>query len=168
MNDQLLTQVMDKLKERQQTELTVSYHEGSCPPSEEVFFNNGKLVLRNVSVNLVTDLYSMNKKNQWVNWVLTGIAYDVQFYFLINEQLVNFIPRTMIMDWPLSFVINSESLVIASPSHVITRAEIAAQPDKSFLVKCQSQLMTDEAVAICKYKEIKIKMRTEKNCIWRE
>ncbi|WP_076459893.1 PduM family microcompartment protein [Limosilactobacillus caccae] len=166
--DDLLKQVMQRLKEREQTSTEVSFNQKVAPPSEQVFLKNGKVILRNISINLIKDLYSMEKDNAWVNWVLEGIGYDVKFYFLVNEQMVNFIPRMMILDWPILFVVNNESPVIASHNRVITRGEIAAHPDKSILVRYQKQLITDEAVDICNYKKIQIKIRTEENCIWRE
>ena len=166
--DSLLQQVMHRLEERKHTSTEVSFNQQVTPPSDQIFLRNGKVILRNISISLVKDLYSMEKTNAWVNWVLEGISYDVKFYFLINEQMVNFIPRMMILDWPILFVVNNESPVIASHTRIITRGEIAAKPDKSILVRYQQQLITDEAVDICNYKKIKIKIRTEENCIWRE
>lgn len=165
--DSLLQQVMHRLEERKHTSTEVSFNQQVTPPSDQIFLRNGKVILRNISISLVRDLYSMEKTNAWVNWVLEGISYDVKFYFLINEQMVNFIPRMMILDWPILFVVNNESPVIASHNRIITRGEIAAKPDKSILVRYQQQLITDEAVDICNYKKIKIKIRTEENCIWR-
>ena len=98
--DDLLKQVMQRLKEREQTSTEVSFNQKVAPPSEQVFLKNGKVILRNISINLIKDLYSMEKDNAWVNWVLEGIGYDVKFYFLVNEQMVNFIPRMIILDWP--------------------------------------------------------------------
>ncbi|WP_267201100.1 PduM family microcompartment protein [Limosilactobacillus kribbianus] len=166
--DDLLKQVMQRLKEREQTSTEVSFNPQVTPPNEQVFLKNGKVVLRNVSIRLIKDLYSMDKESAWVNWVLEGIAFDVKFYFLITEQMVNFIPRMMILDWPILFVVDNESPVIASHNRVITRNDVAVHPDKSILVRYQKQLITDEAVDICNYKQIKIKIRTEENCIWRE
>lgn len=166
--DDLLKQVMQRLKEREQTQMTVTFNQSVAPPSEQIFLRNGQIILNNSSIDLITSLYSLNKTNPWVKWVLEGIEYDVKYYFQINEQMVNFIPRMMILDWPIVFVVNNESPVIASYHHVITRGEIAAKPDKSILVRYQAQKLTDEAIDICNYKKIKIKMRTEENCIWRE
>ena len=166
--DNLVQQVMQRLEERKHTSVKVTFNHQVAPPSEQIFLRNGKVILKDVSIELITDLYSMEKTNTWVKWVLEGISYDVKFYFLINEQMVNFIPRMMILDWPILFVVNNESPMIASYNRVITRGEIAAKPDKSILVRYQKQRITDEAVDICNYKKIKIKIRTEVNCIWRE
>lgn len=166
--DSLVQQVMQRLEERKHTSVEVTFNHQVAPPSEQIFLRNGKVILKDISIELITDLYSMEKTNTWVKWVLEGISYDVKFYFLINEQMVNFIPRMMILDWPILFVVNNESPVIASYNRVITRGEIAAKPDKSILVRYQKQRITDEAVDICNYKKIKIKIRTEENCIWRE
>ncbi|CUR39216.1 PduM family microcompartment protein [Limosilactobacillus reuteri] len=166
--DNLVQQVMQRLEERKHTSVKVTFNHQVAPPSEQIFLRNGKVILKDVSIELITDLYSMEKTNTWVKWVLEGISYDVKFYFLINEQMVNFIPRMMILDWPILFVVNNESPMIASYNRVITRGEIAAKPDKSILVRYQKQRITDEAVDICNYKKIKIKIRTEENCIWRE
>ena len=155
--DNLVQQVMQRLEERKHTSVKVTFNHQVAPPSEQIFLRNGKVILKDVSIELITDLYSMEKTNTWVKWVLEGISYDVKFYFLI-----------MILDWPILFVVNNESPMIASYNRVITRGEIAAKPDKSILVRYQKQRITDEAVDICNYKKIKIKIRTEENCIWRE
>lgn len=166
--DKLLAEVMKKLQEREERKIDVSYGQSVTPPSSKLFLSHGKVNLTNVTIGLIKDLYSMDKDQEWVNWILTGLSYDVKFYFNVTEQMINFIPRYMILDWPIIFVLNGTAPIVASRSNSITRTELAALPDKAILVRYYRQLLTDEGREICHYKQIKIKVRTEENCIWQE
>lgn len=166
--DDLVEKAIQRLKDRQNRQATITFNASVQPPAEQIFVDHGKIVVENPSVVFITDLYSMNKHNEWVAWLLTGISYDVQFYFEINAEMVNFVPRLMILDWPIIFVVNGEQPLIASRNQTITRAEIAALPDHSILVKYHHQNLDDEAKDICRYKNITIKVRTEENCIWQK
>ncbi|QLL69152.1 PduM family microcompartment protein [Lactobacillus sp. 3B(2020)] len=166
--DSLLAEVMRKLKEREDKCVDVSYNESLTPPSEKLFLSHGRVNLTNFTIGLLKELYSMNKADNWVDWILKGLSYDVKFRFNVTDQMVNFIPRHMILDWPVLFVLNGDSPIIASYNKSITRTELAAFPDKSVLVKYYRQLITDEGLEICNYKQIIIKNRTEENCIWQE
>lgn len=164
--DDLIEKVIQRLKERQNSSTTVSFNQQINPPDEQVFINHEKVILEDVSVNFVIDLYSMKKDNPWVTWMLLGMKYGVRFFIKINKQMVNFIPRMMVLDWPIIFVVGDKSPLIASRSRVISRGEIAALPDNSILVKYYKQFITDEAKEICQYKNIIVKVRTEEDCIW--
>ena len=82
--------------------------------------------------------------------------------------MVNFIPRTMILDWPILFIVDNEFPLIASCNRIISRSEIAASPDNSIIIQTKNQKFTDEAIDVCRVKNIEIKMRTEENCIWQK
>lgn len=164
--DDLVEKVMQRLKQRQQSSATVSFKQQINPPDEQIFINHEKVILEDVTVNLIVDLYSMKKDKPWVSWILLGIKYGVQFFFKINQQMVNFIPRMMVLDWPIIFVVGDQSPLIASRSQMISRGEIAAWPDNSILVKYYKQFITDEGRDICRYKNIIVKVRTEEDCIW--
>lgn len=164
--DDLVNKVIELLKKRQASEATVSFNAKVSPPDEQIFINNSRVVLKSVSIDFITDLYSLNQANLWVRWLLKGIDYDVKFFLRINSQMINFVPRMMILDWPIIFFVGEQSPLIASRNQVITRNEIAALPDNSILVRYYKQIVTDEANDICRYKNITIMVRTEKNCIW--
>lgn len=164
--DDLVNQVIQRLKDRQNSSKTISFNQQITPPDEQVFINHEKVILEDVSISFVIDLYSVKKDNPWVSWILQGIKYGVHFFIKIDKQMVNFIPRMMVLDWPIIFVVGDKSPLIASRSRVISRGEIAALPDNSILVKYHKQFITDEAEDICRYKNIKVKVRTEEDCIW--
>lgn len=165
--DNLIEEVIQRLKKRQNSEITVSVNQLETP-DEQIFVDHGKVILTDIPIELIVDLYSMKRGNPWVAWLLKGISYNVHFFLNINEQLVNFVPRTMVLDWPLIFVVEGKRPLIASHNQAITREEIAGLPDKSILVQYHKQHLTAEAQDICRYKDIKIKIRTEENCIWQK
>ncbi|MBA1392906.1 PduM family microcompartment protein [Lactobacillus sp. XV13L] len=166
--DNLVTQVMNKLRQREQNSFSLTYNQQIAPPADQVFIDYGKIIVKNISINLIIDLYRVNSSNPWVKWILEGISYDVRFQLLIIKQMINFVPKTMVLDWPLLFVVDNESPLVASHNHLISRSELAALPDNSILIQTQSQKFTDEASDICRLKNIEIKMRTEENCIWQK
>ncbi len=73
--DNLVQQVMQRLEDRKHTSVKVIFNHQVAPPSEQIFLRNGKVILKDVSIELITDLYSMEKTNTWVKWVLEGISY---------------------------------------------------------------------------------------------
>lgn len=165
MND-LVNKVIERLKKRRASEATVSFNAKVNPPDEQIFIDNSRVILESVSIDFITDLYSLNQANLWVKWLLKGIDYGVKFFLKINSQMINFVPRMMILDWPVIFCVGDQSPLIASRNKVINRTEIAALPDNSILVRYYKQVITDEASDICRYKNITIMVRTEENCIW--
>ena len=166
--DNLIDEVIQRLKKRQNSSVAVSFNQQLNPPDEQVFINHEKVILENTSINLIYDLYLMNKNNPWVSWLLQGIRYGERFFLKINKQMVNFVPRMMVLDWPLVFVVGDNQPLIAIRGRVISRSELAALPDNSILVKYHKQFITDEAQEICRYKNITAKVRTEENCIWQK
>lgn len=166
--DDLVQKVIEKLKKRQASNKILFFNELPSPPDKQVFIDYGCVILKNVSVQLIKDLYSLKRNSAWTSWILSGLNYDVQFYIQVNEQIVNFIPRTMVLDWPINFIVGRNSLIVANYNKIISRGEIAALPDNALLIKTASQTLTDEGLEICNKKNIKIKIRTDENCIWLE
>ncbi|CAJ1228173.1 hypothetical protein LZY01_10550 [Levilactobacillus zymae] len=166
--DDLIEKVIEKLRARQTADRVVALNEVPSPLDEQLFIDYGCLILTNVSVQLIKALYTLDQTNPQVAWILQGLRYDVQFYLQINERLVNFVPRTMVLDWPINFIVGRNSPVIGSYNPMISRNEIAALPDNAYLVKTAGQRLTDEGLEICERKNIKIQIRTEENCIWRK
>lgn len=164
--DDLIEEVIQRLKERQNSETTVTFDQQINPPDEQTFINHEKVILEDTSISFIADLYSMKNDNPWVAWILQGIKYGVRFFIKIDKQMVSFIPRMMVLDWPIIFVVGDKSPLIASRGRIISRGEIAAFPDNSILVKYYKQFLTDEAKNICRYKNITVKVRTEEDCIW--
>lgn len=166
--DNLVAQVMSRLKQREQSVFNLTFNKNINPSDKQVFIDHGIIIIKNASINLIIDLYTMNTNNPWVNWILEGISYDVHFQLFIIKQMVNFIPITMVLDWPILFVVDNELPLIASYNRIISRSEIAASPDNSIIIQTKNQKFTDEAMDVCRVKNIEIKMRTEENCIWQK
>lgn len=164
--DDLVRKVIEKLKERQNNNVCFSFDELPSPLNRRIFVNNSCVVIQNVSVQFIKDLYTLKEDNKLVSWVLDGINLGVHFYFQINENIINFVPRLMILDWPVNFIINDKMLIAASYNKMISRKEIASLPDNTVFVKVYNQRISGEAMDICNEKNIKIKVRTEENCIW--
>lgn len=164
--DNLVQKVIEKLTERQKANKVLSFNDLPSPPSEQLFIDYGCIVVQNTSIQLIKDLYSLNNDNLWVSWILSGINYDVRFYFQINERIINFVPRLMVLDWPINFIASRNSLIVANYNKLISRRDIAVLPDNAILIKTVGQTLTDESLETCDKKHIKIKIRTEENCIW--
>lgn len=164
--DDLIEKVIEKLKARQAANKSLSLNELPSPPSKQLFIDYGCIIIKDTSIQLIKDLYSLNNDNPWVPWILKGIDYDVRFYFQINERIINFVPRLMVLDWPINFIASRNSLIVANYNKLISRRDIAALPDNAILIKTVGQSLTDESLETCDKKHIKIKIRTEENCIW--
>ncbi|WP_203640745.1 PduM family microcompartment protein [Levilactobacillus andaensis] len=166
--DDLVQKVIKKLKERQTANTVLSLNELPSPQDKQVFVDYGSVILDNVSIQFIKDLYSLKTDNASVLWVLNGINYGVCFYLKVNAHVINFIPRAMVLDWPIKFIVGRNSLIVGSYHKIISRREVAALPDNAILIKTAGQALTDEGLEICDKKNIKIKIRTEENCIWLE
>lgn len=164
--DDLISKVIEKLKKRQAANKILFLNELPSPPSEQLFVNYGCLILENVSVQFIKELYTLNCDDDWVSWILDGINLNVHFYLKVNESIVNFIPRLMVLDWPVNFIVGRNSLIVANSNRVISREEIAQLPDNAIFIKTTGQALTDEGLETCDMKHIKLKIRTEENCIW--
>lgn len=166
--DDLIQKVIAKLRKRQASNKVLSLNSLPSPLDKQLFIDYGCIIIDDVSVQLIKNLYSLRSNDALVSWILSGLNYDVQFYLNVNERIVNFIPRTMILDWPVNFIVGHTSLVVSDYHKIISRREIAVLPDNAVLIKTIGQVLTDEGLEICDRKNIKIKVRTEENCIWLE
>ncbi|KJW13627.1 propanediol utilization protein [Levilactobacillus spicheri] len=166
--DSLVEKVMAQLTKRQQQQYDCTYQATASAPSDQVFLDHATVVITNVSIELMTALYRLETHNEWVAWILQGIDYQVTFQFAINELAVNFIPRKMLLDWPVLFITNHHQLVRGLRHRTITRSDLAALPDKSLVVTTTRQHLTAEAVDTLAAKDMKLQMRTDEDCIWQK
>ena len=59
--DNLVQKVIEKLTERQKANKVLSFNDLPSPPSEQLFIDYGCIVVQNTSIQLIKDLYSLNK-----------------------------------------------------------------------------------------------------------
>jgi len=166
--DSLVDKVMAQLVQRQQQTYDCSYQKAASVPSDKVFLDHATVKITNVSIELMTALYRLDTSNTWVKWILQGIDYQVTFQLYLNELAVNFIPRKMLLDWPVLFITTHHQLIRALHHHVITRQDLAALPDKSLVVMTVKQRLTAEAVDVLATKNMKLQTRTDEDCIWQK
>lgn len=164
--DDLAKQVIEKLKKRQRSNASLSFNNAVTPPGKQVFIDNSCVILKSISIQFIKDLYTLKASSPWVSWVLDGINLGVHFYLQVSENIVSFVPRLMVLDWPIDFIIDEQTLITASYSRIISRKEIALLPDNAVLIRIHGQGLSDEAIELCNEKKIKIIVRTEKDCIW--
>lgn len=166
--DRIIEEVLKKIEERKSRKYTVSFSEQGQVPSEKLLVNFGKIQFNGMTIGLLLDLYQVDKNNPWVDWILKGISYDVKFLFQISENMVNFIPFTMLRDWPVMFIVGNDSPVFTLYQKNIGRGDVAEFADNSILVKTVTQKLTSEATEVLEQKHIIIKVRTDEDCIWQK
>ncbi|WP_195918518.1 PduM family microcompartment protein [Pediococcus acidilactici] len=166
--DPIVAQVIEKLKQRNAQSAQITYSKSNDVPSTGIFVDNANLVLKQVSIELIADLFHLDQSNRWVTWILQGLDYDVNFQLNVSYHALNFIPLVMIRDWPIMFVVNGEHPVYAFYPTIITREMLAGIPDKAVVVVTNVQNITAGAEEISSQKDLKIQVRTDENCIWQK
>ncbi|KAF0425252.1 PduM family microcompartment protein [Pediococcus acidilactici] len=166
--DPIVAQVIEKLKQRNAQSSEITYSKNAAVPSTEIFVDNANLVLKQVSIELIADLFHLDPSNHWVTWILQGLDYDVNFQLNVSHHALNFIPLVMIRDWPVMFVINGEHPVYAFYPTTITREMLAGIPDSAMVITTSTQNITAGAEEISSQKDLKIQVRTDENCIWQK
>lgn len=166
--DPLVEKVMAQLAKRQHQQYDCPYQATAPVPSDQVFLDHATVAITNVSIELMTALYRLDTQNAWVAWILQGIDYQVTFQLSLNELAIKFIPRKMLLDWPILFITNHHQLVRAVSHRVVTRQDLAVMPDHSVLVVTVKQHLTAEATDILVAKDMKLQTRTDEDCIWQK
>ncbi|MFD1123918.1 PduM family microcompartment protein [Lentilactobacillus raoultii] len=166
--DWIVEEVLKKIEERKHNSQVVSYSEQEQVPNEKLFIDFGEIQLNGMTISLLIDLYQVNKHNQWVSWILKGISYNVKFFFQINENMLNFVPLTMLHDWPVTFIVGDHSPVFTLYQRNIGRSDIARFADYSILIMTTTQKLTSEALEVIEQKHIIKKVRTDEDCIWQK
>ncbi|MFD1229724.1 PduM family microcompartment protein [Levilactobacillus namurensis] len=166
--DSLVEKVMAQLAKRQHQQYDCTYQATVSVPDTQIFLDYATVVITNVSIELLTALYRLDTDNVWVAWILQGIDYQVTFQLSLNELAVHFIPRKMLLDWPILFITNRHQLVQALAHRVVTRQDLAAMPDKSLVVVTRDQHLTAEATDLLAAKDMKLQTRTDEDCIWQK
>lgn len=164
----LIEQILAKIEQREHQSYEIDYQSQALPPDEQVYTDYANVVINDVTIGLLLDLYRVNTADSWVNWILQGISFEVRFTFEISESMVNFIPKKMLHDWPINFVVDGQRLIVGFYQSTISRKDLAGLPDKSIIVLTPTQKLTMEAEEICPVKEIIKKIRTDEDCIWQK
>jgi len=166
--EQLVAQVLDKLRQREQQSYDCTYEQTATVPSAQLFLDNANVTVENVSIELITSLYRLDFSNPWVAWLLQGIDYQVHLQLVINELAINFVPRKMLLDWPIQIVTTHQQPLNALHGHQLSRVALAALPDQTILVVTPQQRLTAEATDVLAVKQMKLQMRTDEDCIWQK
>jgi microcompartment protein PduM len=166
--DPIVSQVIERLKKRNEQSSEVTYSKNTTVPTDDVFVNSANLVVKKVSIELISELYRLNTENPWVSWILEGLDYEVDFQLNISKRSINFIPLVMIKDWPILFVVDGKNPVYSFYSNTIYRSNLAAIPDDAIVVMTNNQKLTSDAEEISSLKNLKLQVRTDENCIWQK
>lgn len=166
--DHLIEQVLTKIRQREHQSFEVDYLDKTLPPDDQVFTDFANVSINNVTINLLIDLYRVDTANDWVHWLLQGISFQVNFTFNISQYMVNFIPKKMLLNWPVKFVVDKERPVVTFNRKTVSRSDVAALPDKAVLVVTTAQHLTTEATEVSRLKQITIQIRTDEDCIWQK
>ncbi|MGF2943147.1 PduM family microcompartment protein [Enterococcus xiangfangensis] len=165
--EKLISLIIERLTKREKARLNLLCQKNfvlTPVPDKRVFFDYHQIGLIQVPVQLIHDLYYFEKE-PWIDWLLTGIYYQVQFVFDISEQTLAFIPWKMLTQWPLEFHINGE-VVSACKKSTIKREDLLLLKEGSLLVKTNQQKITAEAYELIQRKKIKVTERIDESCIW--
>ncbi|AYM02405.1 microcompartment protein PduM [Levilactobacillus brevis] len=166
--EQLVAQVLNRLKQREEHSYNCTYEPEAAIPASQVFLDNASVTVDNVSIELIVSLYRLDFNNPWVKWLLQGIDYQVHIHLVVNELTVNFIPRKMLLDWPVQIMTTQQQPILALYEQHLSRATLAALPDKTILVVTPQQRLTAEATDVLSVKKMKMQMRTDEDCIWQK
>lgn len=166
--DPIVSQVIERLKKRNEQSSEVTYSKNITVPTDDVFVNSANLIIKKVSIELISELYRLNTANPWITWILKGLDYEVDFQLNISKYSINFIPLVMIRDWPILFVVDGKNPIYSFQSKIIARSNLAAIPDNSIVVMDNNQKLTNEAEEISSLKNLKLQVRTDENCIWQK
>ncbi len=82
--DPIVAQVIEKLKQRNAQSAEITYSKSNDVPSTGIFVDNANLVLKQVSIELIADLFHLDQSNRWVTWILQGLDYDVNFQLNVS------------------------------------------------------------------------------------
>ena len=149
--DHLIEQVLTKIRQREHQSFEVDYLDRTLPPDDKVFTDFANVSINDVTIDLLIELYRVNTTNSWIHWILQGISFQVNFTFNISQYMVNFIPKKMLLDWPVKFVVDKERPVVTFNKQTVSRGDVAGLPDK-----------------VSRLKQITIQIRTDEDCIWQK
>lgn len=166
--DHIVEQVLAKIRQREHQSYEVDYSSEGSVPDKGVYTDYANVTIDNVTIPLMANIYRLNLDDPWTKWILQGISFQVNFTFQISSSMVNFIPKRMLLDWPVSFVVDQKRAVTSFYQKAISRSDLATLPDKSIVVVTPNQKLTGEAEQISQLKQMIIQMRTDENCIWHE
>lgn len=169
VEDKLISIIKEKLIERNNVMKTIDYQHNcqvALAPQASVFFECSSIELKQVSIRLIQELFQM-KETPWIDWILTGLSYQILFNIELNEYILPFVPWQMLTQWPLTFSL-SQQPIIGLCEAVITREMVFDLPSNGYLVKLKKQRLTGEAQEMIDKKGIKVIERLNESCIWAE
>ncbi|MEG0254456.1 PduM family microcompartment protein [Vagococcus sp.] len=169
VEDKLISIIKEKLIERNRVTKTIDYQHNcqiALAPESTLFFECYQIELKKVSIRLIQDLYQM-KESSWVDWILTGLSYQILFNIELNESILPFVPWKMLTQWPLTFFL-SQQPVFGFCDTTLTRETIVKLPENCYLVKLKNQKLTEEAKELILKNKIVVIERLNESCIWAE
>ena len=172
MNEADLTKLIQSIAERlvkRQNSSTDVYCQKNFQqtpvPEKNLFFDYDRICLKQIHVAFLKDLFYLNKEEPWVDWILTGISYQVHMVIEVNDSIIPFIPWKMLTQWPIEFMLEGQKL-ISFNKRTIKRQDIFTLENNSQLIKTKEQKLTDEAISLIRQKQISVIERTDQECIW--
>lgn len=166
--EQLVAQVLTKLKQRERQTYDCVYDRQAAAPDTQVFLDHATVTVANLSIELIGRLYRLDTADPWVAWLLQAIDYRVDLRLVVNDLSLAFIPRPMLLDWPVIFMTPEFRQVRAVYPHAIARSAVAGLPDRTILVVTPTQRLTAEAHDALSKKQMTLQMRTDEACIWQK
>lgn len=166
--DQVIEQVLAKIKLRKQQSYEIDYQNQNLPPNEQVYIDNANVTINDVTIDLLVNLYRINTNDSWVQWILQGISFQVIFTFHISRYMINFIPKKMLLDWPVIFIVDKNHPVFSFYQNFVSRQNLAILPDESIIILKPNQFLTAEAEETLQLKRMTKKVRGDEDCIWQK
>ncbi|MGO3732291.1 MAG: PduM family microcompartment protein [Vagococcus sp.] len=166
---ELINAVKERLVKRETATIVMNCQEQCqlvAPPKTDLFYDYRHIELNQVPIKLLHDMYQF-AETPWVDWLLTGISYQVIFMMNLNEFNLPFVPWKMLTDWPILFTIFNRPIYAFNASN-ISRNMLIMLPKESVLVTLTKQNVTAEAKEYIDKNKIKVIERFNESCIWAE
>lgn len=163
----LLEQILQRLQQRKTAQVAIDCQmefQLQPAPSRELFYHYQQIRLQQVPIQLIYHLDHF-AEDDWTQWLLTGLAYQVSFELSVAQQVIPFIPWRMLRDWPLRFSCQGRQLLIV-PKRQITGRDIRQLPGNGILITSAGQQFTAAAKEALQQKELELVERVEETCIW--
>lgn len=166
MDDEIVRQVLTRLKKRRQQKIDFFYRSDQAAPKALIYYHYANVTVQNVTIALIRDLYRLDTRNAWVKWLLTGLDYQVNLTLVLSFKQFDFVPLPLLTTWPITFKDRQQRSIIAFEKLQITRQDLVLLPPESIILKTHAQKITmlgrDEIVR----RRLILQERSNRTCIW--
>lgn len=140
----IIREIIEKLAIRQTKKLSLIYKKDEFL-DQRLFLEAQTICIQRVNVLALTRLSQFDDSSPWVEWIIEGLSYGVEFKLQLATEANHLIPFELLTDWPMAIYDKDGFLLTGFSTKAITYQQVARLDESMKLLLNDRQWLTSLA-----------------------